>query len=101
MISFNHIVAIFDLTMLCFAGKFACAFEGSDGLSVSGGSVGVDHRRSLPCRKAFQGTYPTKCWENVCGNLPAVDRMPEQFTENDFAGSSHFIYRSAVTRPEL
>jgi hypothetical protein len=23
----------------------------------------------------------------VCGNLPAVDRMPEQLTETDFQGS--------------
>jgi hypothetical protein len=49
VISLNHIVALFDLTMLCFARKFGCAFEGSDGLSVSGGSVGVDHKRMFEC----------------------------------------------------
>ena len=54
VIGLNHIVVVFDLAMLCSVRKYALAFERSDGLSVSGSSVGVNHRRSLPFFEAVQ-----------------------------------------------
>jgi hypothetical protein len=41
VIGINHMVVVFDLAMLRSVRKFAFAFEGSDGLSVCGSSVGL------------------------------------------------------------